>query len=911
MTARRGLSLLLTLALVFGLFSSMASAASSTPSTTFEKYQWFIEQGILQGTTTGDAQLDDVLNRAQFATIIASLEGLATTGQTRQSFSDVKRDQWWYGAIEASAKAGLMNGTGDNLFEPRKDVTIEQVATVAVRMAKLPMKQDTVVNGSSKWAGPSIEAAIKAGLIKSAKDYTVAATRGNTFDIAYEVYKMKNKNGTSVLSAAATGSKEIKVIFNQAVDTSKVKIKVRRGSNDVNVTRVVWDDAKKIATLEITSTLRSGDYTATISGIEVINSSVSFKVENEKAVGIAVDNVAYRSTADISKATLGYYLTNQYGEKYNGSSQIFVTSNTLGITTNNASSTSVELNGLTLQTTSVQIAIFDVTSQVRVEKQIAIANEKSLASITLKQPVPKSGDSSIMHSKQYEIPYEAKDQYGNAYQLKDTELTKSLTINKDPVIGSVSINREGQLLIAFSSSLVGPNNVYLHALVNATGSNSRIEFVVNGKSSLSDIRLHAQSGEIGADEDGLIEVTGTDQYGNKVSAGDIQATYHANKLTVVTGNNSVFQVNGITAKNNKAYVSIKGKGAGEALLTVTVNETGKGSSQRVAIVEARQIHSISLVADYTKAFVGGTLTVKAIFRDQYGSEMNSDRSTIVKLMASGEDADAFTNDAPSNLSQSKMQSGIKFTAAKAGKTAVYTVAIERDGKTIDAAAVTLSTVGMNENLNYIVEPIGTIADEAGKDSTTSGKLASPYAKEVKAIAVDSYSAQVVLPVPILKLEPADSRLLVATTGSTADKWFVAAAREVSKDTDTSLNVTVRTATGTPLVINVPVRIASASPVAQTLVFENQAKEPVNVVTIATGATIDFFNTSSIAHVVIKDQYGTTALGSPGKVGLYVTNPQGTPVQSSSSSVRFTSPGLWNITVIAGDKSATLQVIVNS
>jgi hypothetical protein len=180
---KKSLSLLLALTLVFGLFASMASAADAPALTTSEKLQSFINAGILKGKPDGLPHLEDKLTRAEFATIATSVAGLtaATSGQT---FSDVKKGQWYYGAIEAAAKAGLVNGIGAGKFGPKTNVTVESIIKVAVIIAGLKPVAGATVAGASDWAAPYVKAALDAGLIASQASYTAQATRGDVFDIA-------------------------------------------------------------------------------------------------------------------------------------------------------------------------------------------------------------------------------------------------------------------------------------------------------------------------------------------------------------------------------------------------------------------------------------------------------------------------------------------------------------------------------------------------------------------------------------------------------------------------------------------------------------------------------------------------------------------------------------------------------
>src|SRR5690554_1337175 len=68
---RKSLSLLLAIAMVFSMFSSLAFAADETTLTAQQKYDALAAKGIFAGLADGSAGLDQNMNRAQFARVSA------------------------------------------------------------------------------------------------------------------------------------------------------------------------------------------------------------------------------------------------------------------------------------------------------------------------------------------------------------------------------------------------------------------------------------------------------------------------------------------------------------------------------------------------------------------------------------------------------------------------------------------------------------------------------------------------------------------------------------------------------------------------------------------------------------------------------------------------------------------------
>jgi len=315
---KKSLSILLSFALVFGLFASMASAAD-TELTVAQKYQALVDKGVLKGNPDGDARLDANLNRAEFATIAIAISGLAPEKPATATFSDVNSKQWWYGAIEAAAKAGLVEGYNGK-FDPKANVTVEQVIKVAVQAAGLETDEKAeAVDGASDWAAKYIKAALDAGLIATGLDYKADATRGQTILVGYSVYEKLNPTipaTASIESAKATNFDEVTVTLNKAVDSAKATLTLKRGTATV-ATTTKWSEDNKSATLTLSSTkIVEADYSVTLGGLaaeEIGTATASFKGENEKVVKLEFVTTS-KEIAQSANARVKLRAENQYGK---------------------------------------------------------------------------------------------------------------------------------------------------------------------------------------------------------------------------------------------------------------------------------------------------------------------------------------------------------------------------------------------------------------------------------------------------------------------------------------------------------------------------------------------------------------------------------------------------------------------
>ncbi|SET45009.1 S-layer homology domain-containing protein [Natronincola peptidivorans] len=71
------------------------------------------------------------ITRAEFATMITRALGLKP-GEGNNSFTDVNSDAWYYGYIKTAYSYGIISGYGDNKFGPMDKITREQAMTMIV-----------------------------------------------------------------------------------------------------------------------------------------------------------------------------------------------------------------------------------------------------------------------------------------------------------------------------------------------------------------------------------------------------------------------------------------------------------------------------------------------------------------------------------------------------------------------------------------------------------------------------------------------------------------------------------------------------------------------------------------------------------------------------------------------------------
>lgn len=90
---------------------------------------------IINGMGDGTFAPDKNMTRAEFATI--TVKALGLTPKANNSFTDVKSSDWFAPYVGTANSYGIVNGVGDNKFNPSGTITRQESATMVARAAKL------------------------------------------------------------------------------------------------------------------------------------------------------------------------------------------------------------------------------------------------------------------------------------------------------------------------------------------------------------------------------------------------------------------------------------------------------------------------------------------------------------------------------------------------------------------------------------------------------------------------------------------------------------------------------------------------------------------------------------------------------------------------------------------------------
>jgi len=92
---------------------------------------------VIGGSGDGRFEPDRDITRAEFASIIVKGLGLMRPGTGKDIFTDVAKDSWYYDAVAIAYEYGIIDGYGNGSFGPEDKITREQAMTMTARAMKI------------------------------------------------------------------------------------------------------------------------------------------------------------------------------------------------------------------------------------------------------------------------------------------------------------------------------------------------------------------------------------------------------------------------------------------------------------------------------------------------------------------------------------------------------------------------------------------------------------------------------------------------------------------------------------------------------------------------------------------------------------------------------------------------------
>ncbi len=898
---KKSLSLLLAIALVFGMFYSVAAAATPTPA---EAGQQLKDYGIIEGSN-GDLMVDSTWLRQDAVVVLSRLLGAEADAKAHANdhgFTDVK-GSFYNGYISWAKEEKYIKGNNaaGTTFGFDKKLSNQEFAAIILRVFGIDDYDNAVAKG------------IEFGILPADAKADAPATRGDTFvgivaALDVEVPGTGKKLGAilelpgfdvavGVAKVTATGAKKLAVEFNQAVDTEKATFTVKKGAAPVNVSAKSFSDDKKTATLELATRLTEGDYTVTVGGLTDADLTATVKAVDEKVAKIELSSDtlalgALPNTSGAEKAYISYKVLNQYNE------DITKAATTPDITwTASKGSASDDNQGQLTLDTGVANTFYNLTelvvltgieqnSSVVVNATLKVGNKSSVDTVEFQGVWENSGaelNTDTVKSKDFFVLFTAKDQYGNSvananYIYNDLIITSSnpgvvqvLADTVDPtnnitVVGGVGPDSDKigiQLTDPVGTGFDGTATI--RVLTKNFGKSYSFDVNVKKASTVDTIQLQVPTSTIAIGDDVEIPFTAADQNGAAVTSHS--ALNGPVTLTSTAGTGKLRFVEDLVNKKSVLKFDASGLAEGKYVL-MAYTPSGKSSQITVEVKKARVPSVIAATKDLTTNLVkGATLSVKdanIVVQDQYGKEVTLDTTFFtnyrIELTPNDGNADKVTGIA--NIVAD--DTAITLTAANKGtervKAVLYSIA---DSKVVP---------GSDFLFNVVVVEKSDVSEYAVDDIAKVNRIDTNHNVSVNVYGKLANGSKVVLPSDMYTVNTTIDGLVYSGGKLDATATDATYISNDTKEATGNVIVVIDTASGAQDIVK-PVVVSKAD-LAITTVEGKDITTPVtlkNNGTLITGAATDITVANLFSTLKFKDQYGVEISVSSSDVYKTITN----------------------------------------
>ncbi|QHI72676.1 S-layer homology domain-containing protein [Aminipila terrae] len=211
--------------------------------TAYQKYASELSnRGIISGYPDGQFKPNNNITRAEFATMVAKMDGVNNTAQYNSSFNDMEGYSWAKGYIGYCASKGILKGDGKGNVMPAQNITLGEAVTMVVRA--LGYEKD--IQTGYAWPQNYINVATKYSLLNNVPSYLndTVLTRG---DVSIMLYNSVSPSNTVIANNEVNVNSNNNITINDnSVTDNSVKTNIT-----INITEPkINSDTKNISTLE-------------------------------------------------------------------------------------------------------------------------------------------------------------------------------------------------------------------------------------------------------------------------------------------------------------------------------------------------------------------------------------------------------------------------------------------------------------------------------------------------------------------------------------------------------------------------------------------------------------------------------------------------------------------------------------
>jgi len=569
---KKGLSLILAIAMVFSMFASVAMANELTVEQKFEALK---EKKIFSGFEDGSAGLDKSMTRAQVSVVVAKLLNLTEDKAAASVFKDLKGAEWAAGYIGAAVKADLMVGTGGGKFNPSGKFTTEQLAVVMVKAQKLAVSDEAVEGKVSTWAKGYVAAAIKAGLIAKGTDYTAPALRSVLVETTFAVDQLIQAGDKLTVAVKQTAAKELTLTFNKAA-AADAKVTVKSTYLTVDGKAEFAADRKSaVFTVDANENFPAGDYTVEVTGAAVVKATV----EAPKLTSLKWTQTGLQA---IAGNVVKYEGVDQFGKKMATSGAVVTAFNT---TSNTKLGTSGEKDGEftidNLLKKDDSVLLYVTVGAIQIQETVKVAAASVVSSVKIGEMKPLEKSKRITEGdKDLVLPVTLVDQYGKDMTLNNANMANVVFVSSATTVMSTTYTYatdKDNKVIGLKLDAGVPGKATLSLIVPATATQASATIEVFKKAEFTTLALTQPTGTFYANEEIKVSYEAKDQYGDawelKDNAAFASVTFVSSNPTVLTATYNVVEGKLVIKPIAEGTATLSFyKGASNGSLTFNVNK---------------------------------------------------------------------------------------------------------------------------------------------------------------------------------------------------------------------------------------------------------------------------------------------------------------------------------------------------
>ncbi|MFD0675501.1 MULTISPECIES: S-layer homology domain-containing protein [unclassified Paenibacillus] len=701
---KKSLSMILSLAVAFSMFSSVALAANAADKTskdftdlkdldaaTRAQFDAMISAGIFDGVADNTFGLTDKMNRAQFAKVAALVFGLNVDSTLKtSSFTDVLATDPANGYalpyIEAIVKAGITDGFAPGQYNPAGEVTKEQLAAFLVRGLGMDAQAKTTTGKEDKtvstWAKGYVALAIEKKLLAVGADGMFGGMTSASRELlvtssyaAKQQYVKAPENGLyAINSFKATNANEFTLQLNGGVnDPSELKLDLKRNGSAVTGYKTTWSDDKTTVVLTLDAKFDDEKWSVALGGLKNLDEKNSTaEVETKKETMEKIDLLTTSDTLPNNpgeKIRINFKATNQYGKQFSMAASDFDIYTSKGTQTpiGGEQAFYVTLPNDMKRDDHVSVTVLHKDSNKQVNKVFTIGDKSIISKVEAGDLLNGSGNKieAIDANGYAYLDVKAYDQYG--FRIEDKDALNS------GVIVSITDNdlqkgNEGDSTAAFVDNAVGDEAADLKLRsVADTEKEFKVSLFANGSSqsvtktikvaaykspskidfgtySYSLTNGDAITGDEATDNKMFIPILVKDAQGNQLTGQEIYD--NRSKLTVFASGAITLASEPISNSGlHKGMIAIQSVDKkGSATITVQLKDDAAVRTEKTLNVnDERKADTLKFSTTPAKYMIAGADNeLKLKLYDQYGGEMKYDSNNqyVVRYSLTANSGDA-------------------------------------------------------------------------------------------------------------------------------------------------------------------------------------------------------------------------------------------------------------------------------